>query len=45
MAERDEERSVFVLESGDSAGYVVAGVMATHEDDVDYSDPSWLTVD
>jgi hypothetical protein len=39
---RIRETQVFVVEGTDSEGYVVASVMATHEDQGDHLDPSAL---
>ena len=43
--EKDDEGRIFIVESGPFTGFVVAGVMATHEDDGEYGDPSAILVD
>lgn len=39
------DSKVFIIESGAFRGYVIAGVMATHEDDLEYHEPSSFFAD
>jgi len=37
-----KDRKIFVVRGSDFVGYVIAGAMASHEDDGEYHDPSFF---